>query len=294
MIPEGTYRFPKGFRWGTLCEYPKLSDSGIPEGINSVQISLDMKSIQPKPEVRNEASVEALRTVLPKWTHNGVRPMLSLCGNPADCGIDWEKENAPELFYAYAVKTFDAFKSYVTEWIPISNPILAVQSMKLRGDKAFRCLEHMTRAHTAVFEMISRTQPEGIVGTFSGSSEYPHALQNGMLSLNGRKRKLETVYNTLNFVIFRVSGKVLQNDSIRDLAGLNLPIYLCFEGETDNETLGAALSQIRELIFRSIPIAGVFTRSTPNLLVKSAARNGLYLPELAAYAPSLFHRLWGD
>jgi beta-glucosidase len=139
--------------------------------------SLEWSRLQPTPDTFDEAAFDHYEAVFNTLSTHGIEPVCALHHVTlpqwfAEEG-GWQSRGAVARFSLYARRVADAFGSRCRWWIPILEPMHAVEKAHLRGlwppgrrslRAGIAALRHMTRAHAAAHRILHEQRPDVLVG----------------------------------------------------------------------------------------------------------------------------------
>jgi beta-glucosidase len=161
-MPQATFRFPRGFLWGTAtsshqveggnsgnqwwlweegghtlhrsgraCEWwngrwKEDFDRAAEAGQNAHRFSIEWSRVQPKPDRWDEDAIEHYRQMARGLYDRGMTPLVTLHHFTDPIWLTeqggWEQEGVVARFEAYVRRVVEALKDYVTLWCTINEP----------------------------------------------------------------------------------------------------------------------------------------------------------------------------
>ena len=159
-MPQATFRFPRGFLWGTATAAHQVEgnntnnqwwkweqeghtngtsglacdwwggrwkedfDRAAEGGQNAHRLSVEWSCIQPTPDTWDEDALERYRNMLRGLRERGMTAMVTLhhYTDPLWLGDGWETGSAIPQFERFVRKTVEALKEYCTLWCTLNEP----------------------------------------------------------------------------------------------------------------------------------------------------------------------------
>lgn len=138
---------------------------------NAHRMSVEWSRIQPTPDRWDEHALDRYREIIRGLVDRGMTPLITLhhFTNPIwveDMG-GWECDDTPRLFGEYVRRVVEALKDYVSLWVTINEPNVAVASGYLDESfpalhkgigPAFHVMENLVRGHAIAYTTIHQVQ----------------------------------------------------------------------------------------------------------------------------------------